>query len=637
MVEEAGKECENQPHGRNVLRKMYVLIALVAAVVIGSMGYVFHLGHCMMSVYVPLLDAAVKVETEVTRAHLWTEGIVSGDPDESPDDVLEHLNNADGYVRLLLDGGRSDDWEISLVCGPWIRDQVEQMRTSLTEFRTIAFERLAKPADSAAGSDIDRRCDAAFAGLLIAVQEVQGHIRAVISHRLARFRAVQSALIIACLAVTMFAGAIYSRLMHRQVEYARELQAANQQLDASNRQLKASEQQLRATNQQLQANEQQLRAANQQLLANEQQLRAANQQLAANEQQLRAANQQLVANEQQLRATNQQLIASEQQSRALAKFPSENPHPVLRLSRDCAVIYHNQASTPVLEAWGCKDGGSLRLPEGESRLVERAFETGEPASFDFVHAERAFSVTLAPVVESGYINVYALDITARKQAEIQLQKSLEEKEVLLREIHHRVKNNLQIIASLLSLQSDYVNDGQAVEMFRQSQLRVKSMALLHERLYRTEDLAHVNIGDYVRDLATELMASHGAQVREIGIEIDAEDLHPSINVAVPCVLIINELVSNCFKHAFPGGRPGQIRIALRRGEHGECTLDVGDDGVGFAKDADVSGGGTLGLKLVHALAAQLGGSVELDCSVGTTFRISFPGMPLAREHERADE
>lgn len=609
MAEEAGKECENQAHGRNVLWKMYVLIALVAAVVIGSMGYIFHLGHCMISVHVPLLDAAVKVETEVTRVHLWTEEIVSGDPDESPDDVLEHLNNADGYVRLLLDGGRSKGWGISLVNGPWIRDQVEQMRTRLTEFRTITSERLAKPADSAAGSDIDRKHDAVFAALLSAVQDVQGHIRGVISHRLARFRAVQSALIIACLAVTVFVGTIYSRLMHRQIGYARELQAANQQLDASNQQLKASEQQLRATNQQLQANEQQLRAANQQLLANEQQLRAA----------------------------NQQLMASEEESRALAKFPSENPYPVLRLSRDCTVIYHNQASSPVLEAWGCGDGRHLCLPENESRLVERAFETEEPASFDFVHDVRVFSVTLAPVVESGYINVYALDITARKQAETQLAKSLEEKEVLLREIHHRVKNNLQIIVSLLNLQSEYAEDKQVVELFRQSQLRVKSMALLHERLYQTEDMAHVNISDYVRDLTNELMASHGAEALEIGIEIDVEEIYPSINVAVPCALIINELVSNCFKHAFPSGRSGQIRIVLRSDEHGKCTLEVSDNGVRFAEDADVSGGGTLGLKLVHTLAAQLGGSAELDCSVGTTFRISFSGLPSGREHERAGE
>ena len=210
-----------------------------------------------------------------------------------------------------------------------------------------------------------------------------------------------------------------------------------------------------------------------------------------------------------------------------------------------------------------------------------------------------------------------------KAANQQLKTSLEEKEVLLREIHHRVKNNLQIIVSLLSLQSEYVQDKQAVELFRESQFRVKSMALLHERLYETEDLAHINFSDYIRDLTNELLSSYGPDARNIKLKINVKDVFPSVDVAVPCALIINELVSNCLKHAFPGDRAGEIRIEFDLDKQDSYTLLISDNGVGFAEDVDFSNGRTLGLQLVSTLAEQLQASVVLDKSAGTSFKISF--------------
>ncbi|MCP4608675.1 MAG: PAS domain S-box protein [Planctomycetes bacterium] len=179
------------------------------------------------------------------------------------------------------------------------------------------------------------------------------------------------------------------------------------------------------TENKLSASEQQLRAANQQLTASEQQLRAANQQLMASEQQLRAVNQQLMASEQQLRAANQQLMASEQEARILAKFPSENPDPVLRISKDNAVLYSNQAAEPILAAWGCEEDRCLCLPERESKLMAVALSSGKLVAFDLDHSNRTFSMTLAPVPESGYVNIYAHDITSRKQSEDALRKSEE--------------------------------------------------------------------------------------------------------------------------------------------------------------------------------------------------------------------
>jgi two-component sensor histidine kinase len=149
------------------------------------------------------------------------------------------------------------------------------------------------------------------------------------------------------------------------------------------------------------------------------------------------------------------------------------------------------------------------------------------------------------------------------------------------------------------------------------------MALLHERLYETEDLAHINFSDYIRDLTNELLCSYGTDTRNIKLKINVKDVFPSVNVAVPCALIINELVTNCLKHAFPKGRAGEISIEFHSDKHDNYTLLISDDGVGFAKDVDFPDGRTLGLQLVSTLAEQLQGSVVLDKSAGTSFKISF--------------
>lgn len=274
-----------------------------------------------------------------------------------------------------------------------------------------------------------------------------------------------------------------------------------------------------------------------------------------------------------------------------------------------------------MTAWETQMG--RRLPDKWCKFAADVFGSGSSKETECDYDDHVLSLTFTPVVDLGYVNVYGLDITKRKRAEQQLKTSLEEKEVLLREIHHRVKNNLQIIVSLLSLQSEYVQDKQAVELFRESQFRVKSMALLHERLYETEDLAHINFSDYIRDLTNELLCSYGSDAMNIKLKINVKDVFPSVDVAVPCALIINELVSNCLKHAFPKGRAGEIRIEFDSDKQDNYTLLISDDGVGFAKDVDFPDGRTLGLQLVSTLAEQLQGSVVLDKSAGTSFKISF--------------
>jgi two-component sensor histidine kinase len=217
------------------------------------------------------------------------------------------------------------------------------------------------------------------------------------------------------------------------------------------------------------------------------------------------------------------------------------------------------------------------------------------------------------------------EVAARMCVEEQIRASLAEKEVLLKEVHHRVKNNLQVVSSLLSLQSDHVQDLQALESFRDSQNRIRSMALIHEKLYQSPDLARIDFAEYVRNLATFLFHAYGADSQVTRLKIQTDDVYLGVDDAVPCGLILNELVSNALKHAFPGGRSGEISIGLGESDSGRMILEVSDDGVGFPPDQDPHSSESLGLQLVTTLVSQLDGTFEFDRRTGTKYRIALNG------------
>jgi two-component sensor histidine kinase/CheY-like chemotaxis protein len=210
----------------------------------------------------------------------------------------------------------------------------------------------------------------------------------------------------------------------------------------------------------------------------------------------------------------------------------------------------------------------------------------------------------------------------RKRAEEQIKASLKEKEVLLREIHHRVKNNLQIISSLLQLQSAYVESKHDLRIFRESQNRIKSMALIHQKLYQSQDLAKINLAEYIRSLARHLFQSFGIDSEAISLEISAQDIVLGIDTAVPCGLIINELITNSLIHAFPT-RKGRISIDFHRNKDSKFSLTVGDNGVGFPKTMDVRNSQSLGWQLIGALADQLGATVDITNGDPTAVAITF--------------
>jgi PAS domain S-box-containing protein len=214
------------------------------------------------------------------------------------------------------------------------------------------------------------------------------------------------------------------------------------------------------------------------------------------------------------------------------------------------------------------------------------------------------------------------DITERKRAEEQMKASLKEKEVLLQEIHHRVKNNMQIISSILNLQSGVIKNKRVLELFKSSQSRIKSMALIHEKLYKSKDFTRIDFSKYVQSLSNDLFRVYGINQDVVKLHIDIKDVLLDINTAIPCGLIINELISNSLKYAFPDGRKGKIKIAMFSLNNNEMELTVSDNGVGIPEEMDIRGTKSLGLHLVTILAEdQLQGEIKLDKTKGTKFHM----------------
>lgn len=222
----------------------------------------------------------------------------------------------------------------------------------------------------------------------------------------------------------------------------------------------------------------------------------------------------------------------------------------------------------------------------------------------------------------GSIGIYS-DISERKTYENTIESSLQQKDLLLKEIHHRVKNNLQIISSLIKLQSSHVKDKEIHSLFAESQNRIKTMALIHEKLYRSKDISVIEFYDYIKNLVDSLYASYGISPDRVKAKIEFRSIYLDIDTAIPCGLIINELVSNCLKYAFPNLMKGNIFIDLTEQNDIEYKMIIKDNGAGIPENIDFNNSASLGLKLVKILSEQLGGSVELIRENGTEFRILF--------------
>lgn len=265
------------------------------------------------------------------------------------------------------------------------------------------------------------------------------------------------------------------------------------------------------------------------------------------------------------------------------------------------------------------------IEEGMARVRE-TLATGVPQRLEFsLDEQRRWECRIAP---SGADEVLVLvrDVTAERRAE-----EAQRKEILLKEIHHRVKNNLQVISSLLDLQARTARDGETRRLLAESQGRVRSMALIHERLYGSGSEA-LDFADYARDLVASLRHSLAGASDRVAVSLDVEEAALDLDVAVPCGMVINELLTNALKHAFPGERPGSVQVSLRRRpESGMLALSVVDDGVGLPPGVRADDPATLGLRIVHILAAQIRGTLEVEHGPrdgrGTAFTLVFPEPP----------
>jgi len=267
-----------------------------------------------------------------------------------------------------------------------------------------------------------------------------------------------------------------------------------------------------------------------------------------------------------------------------------------------------------------------QLRKGKETIYHPLFKPFEVTAFRKDGSEVYMSLSVAPLYGASgkpeaVINVM-VDLTERKEFEAKLKKSLEEKEMLVKEIHHRVKNNLMIISSLLNLQSHYIKDKEALDVFKESENWAKSMAMIHERLYKSSDLKKIDFGDYIRSLTIDLYRSMVADPGRVKLDVDLEDLKIDINTVVPLGLIVNELVTNSMKYAFPNNKSGHIQVQLYR-ENEKIVLKVIDNGIGFPEDLDYKTATSLGLELVNSLTTQIEGELELDRSQGTAFTITF--------------
>ena len=239
---------------------------------------------------------------------------------------------------------------------------------------------------------------------------------------------------------------------------------------------------------------------------------------------------------------------------------------------------------------------------------------------------RCFDIRHYPYLNSRsevtHCVLVAVDITERKSTEESTQAMLKQKEVLLKEVHHRVKNNLQVISSLLNLQLNVISNKETRELIRESQNRVRSMALIHEKLYQSNDPGAVDLEDYLRSLTRDLFRSYG--VGGVNLKLEVEEIKVDVDTAIPCGLIVNELVSNALKYAFPLGREGQVFLKAGMVSRQQVALSVSDNGIGLPADITDRSASTLGFQLVHMLVKQLRGTLDIVKNGGTTFLITFP-------------
>lgn len=324
---------------------------------------------------------------------------------------------------------------------------------------------------------------------------------------------------------------------------------------------------------------------------------------------------------------------------SIRAFMDAVPEPALLVDTECVGIVVNQAlarslKKSVSEIVGKKlfDYLPTEVANHRRNLVNQVVRTGVFTSFEDSNRDRHYFNYLSPVKDTDgtvtRIAIFALDITERKNAEEKLQTSLKEKVALLNEVHHRVKNNLQVITSLLRLEAGRSSQGETKTktktVLSDMQGRIRSMALLHESLYRSGTFAAVDLSAYIKQISTQAYRSFVNLNATVRLQVDVDSVQLGMDQATPCGLLVNELISNCFKHAFPEGQSGLVQISLKLlPNSNQIKLSVMDTGIGLPKNFEERRNHSLGLQLVSDLTKQIGGVLTIDQNVEPITGVKF--------------
>ena len=324
----------------------------------------------------------------------------------------------------------------------------------------------------------------------------------------------------------------------------------------------------------------------------------------------------------------------------LAAIINNTTDIVVSIDRDYNIVQYNQLLFDMVKRRYGKDlkvGVSVldtMEPENHSDVIniyKRVFAEGKNVVAVETFAVREdrklyFETNYNPIKQNGEIvgiAIFARDISTKIESETELRAALKEKEILLKEVHHRVKNNLQVISSILNLQTSYVKDKETANILKECQNRIKTMAYIHESLYQTKDFLQINFGEYIINLVKNLFYSYDANQQKIKANFDVDTIFLNLDTSIPCGLIINELVSNAFKYAFADGREGFISVKVKKIENNKIRMQVSDNGKGMPTNIDFKNTESLGLQLVNILSEQINATITLNQTNGTTFEIIF--------------
>lgn len=427
--------------------------------------------------------------------------------------------------------------------------------------------------------------------------------------------------------------------LQQELEESREyLQLLTEQQEISNQKLDAANEELQSANEEMQSANEELQSTNEELQSTNEELETAKEELESSNEELNTLNEELQNRNSDLEQLNKRLAVTRDYAEAIIKTMRE-PFLVLdstlKVQSGNAAFYrafHVDPSETVTRYLFDLGAGEWNIPELRRMLEDVLFKGAEFKDYEIERdfpgiGTRTLSLNALRISRDGgradMILLAIGDITHLKQLEVA-------QDVMVREVHHRVKNNLQIISSLLSLQAHFVHDKDALEMFKETANRIRSIAFIHEKLHQTDQPATVNFKIYASGLVNSLFEFYGLDAKRITLRTDIDDVFFHMDRAVPCGLILNELLTNAMKHAFPAGRKGMIRVELKEHRAGpgkktrNYTLKVRDNGVGMPKAFHLGKSTSLGMKIIQLLTKQIGGTVETHRNHGTTFQITFP-------------